>query len=286
MNKNRKKTFDEVAALEGEEAAIQAGIEADPDAFELDEDWFRHASPAHEMMPHVRASISWQPPESRTSFDLFVDKTRVACGQVSAKRDLFTTTSVIDETTHSFLTMRDTKNWAVEHYDFHHALADLPHAATSRAVLSWASSDIRTRFKLSVDGTQVAEGRVSEKGDLFSIDSLFDKTSRSFRTMHAAKRWAINHFDSRRHPATPPRRSELRAPFAWLSPAERDSFRLFVEGMLVAEGKISKVRESYDILSHLDGQRQTFPSLVAAKKWVIEHYCTFHEAVIDDYTFH
>ncbi len=286
MNKSRKRTFDEIAAEEGEEAAIQAGIEADPDAFELDEDWFRHASPAHEMMPHVRASFTWNPPESRTSFDLFVDKTRVACGQVSAKRDLYTTTSLIDETTHSFLTMRDTKNWAVGHYDFHHALADLPHAATSRAALSWASSDNRTKFKLSVDGTQVAEGHVSEKRDLFSIDSLFDKTSRSFRTMHAAKRWAINHFDSRRHPATPPRRSELRASFAWLSPAERDSFRLFVEGMLVAEGKISKERESYDILSHLDGQRQTFPSLVAAKKWVIEHYCTFHEAVVDDYTFH
>jgi len=286
MNKSRKRTFDEIAAEEGEEAAIQAGIEADPDAFELDENWFRHASPAHEMMPHVRASISWQPSESRTSFDLFVDKTRVASGQVSAKRDLFTTTSAIDETTHSFLTMRDAKNWAVEHYDFHHALADLPHAATSRAALSWASSDIRTSFKLSVDGTQVAEGDVSEKQDLFSIDSLFDKTSRSFRTMHAAKRWAINHFDSRRHPATPPRRSELRASFAWLSPAERDSFRLFVEGMLVAEGKIEKERECYDILSHLDGQRQTFPSLVAAKKWVIEHYCTFHEAVVDDYTIH
>ena len=286
MNKSRKRTFDEIAAQEGEEAAIQAGIEADPDASELDEDWFRHASPAHEMMPHVRASFSWNPPESRTSFDLFVDKMRVAKGQVSAKRDLFTVTSAIDETTHSFLTIRDAKNWAVEHYDFHHALADLPHAATSRAALSWASSENRTRFKLSVDGTQVAEGRVSEKRDLFSIDSHFDKTSRSFRTMHAAKRWAINHFDSRRHPATPPRRSELRASFAWLSPAERDSFRLFVEGMLVAEGKIAKEREFYDILSHLDGQRQTFPSLVAAKKWVIEHYCTFHEAVVDDYTIH
>ncbi len=286
MNKSRKRTFDEIAAEEGEEAAIQAGIEADPDAFELDEDWFRHASPAHEMMPHVRASISWQPPESRTSFDLFVDKTRVASGQVSAKRDLFTTTSAIDETTHSFLTMRDAKNWAVEHYDFHHALADLPHAATSRAALSWASSDIRTSFKLSVDGTQVAEGDVSEKRDLFSIDSLFDKTSRSFRTMHAAKRWAINHFDSRRHPATPPQSSELRASFAWLSPAERDCFRLFVEEMLVAEGNISKEDKLYSLLSRLDGQRRTFSSMLAAKKWTIEHYCSFHEADVEDYSFH
>ena len=57
MNKSRKRTFDEIAAQEGEEAAIQAGIEADPDAFELDAEWFRHAIPAREFMPHTRAII-------------------------------------------------------------------------------------------------------------------------------------------------------------------------------------------------------------------------------------
>ena len=284
MNKSRNKTFDEIAAREGEEAAIQAGIEADPDAFELDEDWFRHASPAHEMMPHIRASFSWNPSESRTSFDLFVDKMHVANGQVSRKRDLFTVTSVLDETKHYFHTMRDAKNWAVEHYDFHHALADLPQASTSRASYSWASSDNRTNFKLSVDGTLVAEGRVSEKRDLFSVDYLIDESSRSFRTMHAAKLWAINHFDFGRHSATTPRRSDLRASFAWFSPAEPDSFRLFVEGMLVAEGKIMKKRGLYSMSSRLDGQQRTFPSLLAAKKWVIEHYCSIHEAVVDDYS--
>ena len=35
MNMSKKRTFEEIAAQEGEEAAIQAGIEADPDAFEL-----------------------------------------------------------------------------------------------------------------------------------------------------------------------------------------------------------------------------------------------------------
>ena len=284
MNKSRKRTFDEIAAQEGEEAAIQAGIEADPDAFELDADWFRHASPAHEMMPHIRASFSWKPSESRTSFHLFVDKMHVANGQVSRKRDLFTVTSVLDETKHYFHTMRDAKNWAVEHYDFHHALADLPQASTSRASYSWASSDNRTNFKLSVDGTLVAEGRVSEKRDLFSVDYLIDESSRSFRTMHAAKLWAINHFDFGRHSATTPRRSDLRASFAWFSPAEPDSFRLFVEGMLVAEGKIMKKRGLYSMSSRLDGQQRTFPSLLAAKKWVIEHYCSIHEAVVDDYS--
>ena len=284
MNKSRKRTFDEIAAQEGEEAAIQAGIEADPDAFELDAEWFRHAIPAREFMPHTRATYSWLSSDDRTNFNLFVDRILVAIGQVSQKRDLFTVTSVLDETKHYFHTMRDAKNWAVEHYDFHHALADLPQASTSRASYSWASSDNRTNFKLSVDGTLVAEGRVSEKRDLFSVDYLIDESSRSFRTMHAAKLWAINHFDFGRHSATTPRRSDLRASFAWFSPAEPDSFRLFVEGMLVAEGKIMKKRGLYSMSSRLDGQQRTFPSLLAAKKWVIEHYCSFHEAVVDDYS--
>ena len=283
----KKRTFVEIAAQEGEEAAIQAGIEADPDAFELDADWFRHASPAHEMMPHIRATYSWKPSESRTNFHLFVDKLHVANGQVSKNRDLFTITSILDETTHSFHSLMDTKNWAVEHFDFHHALADLPHATTCRASLSWASSDNWINFKLSVDETPVAQGRVSEKRDLFSVDSLLDETSRTFRTIHAAKRWAINHLDSRcQIAATSPCHSDLRASFAWVTPAERDCFRLFVEGMLVAEGKVSKEDVLYSLLSRLDGQRRTFPSMVAAKKWTIEHYCSFHVAVVEDYSLH
>ena len=38
-------TFDEIAAKYGEEAAINAGIAADPDTFELDEEWFKRARP-------------------------------------------------------------------------------------------------------------------------------------------------------------------------------------------------------------------------------------------------
>ncbi len=44
-------TFDEIAAKYGEEAAINAGIAADPDAFELDDEWFARARPAIEVMP-------------------------------------------------------------------------------------------------------------------------------------------------------------------------------------------------------------------------------------------
>ena len=36
-----------------EEAAINAGIAADPDAFELDEAWFARARPAIEVMPEL-----------------------------------------------------------------------------------------------------------------------------------------------------------------------------------------------------------------------------------------
>ena len=274
MDRDNNRTFDEIAAQEGEEAAIQAGIEADPDAYELDADWFRHASPAREMMPHIRASYSWIHSDDRTNFRLFVDKTLVAKGQVSEYRDLFAVTSVLDETTHSFPTMRDTKNWAVEHFDFHHALTDLPHASTSRATYSWVSPDNRNNFKLSVDGTPVAKGRVSEKRDLFSVDSLFDETSRSLRTMQAAKGWAITHFDSKRHAPTAPLSSDLRTSFAWISPGDRDNFRLFVEETLVAEGEILQEREPFSLLSRLDGTRRTFRSMTAAKKWVIEHYCS------------
>ena len=36
-----------------EEAAINAGIAADPDTFELDEAWFARARPAREVMPEM-----------------------------------------------------------------------------------------------------------------------------------------------------------------------------------------------------------------------------------------
>ena len=44
-------TFAEIEALYGEEAAIQAGIAADPDTFELDAEWFKRARPAREVHP-------------------------------------------------------------------------------------------------------------------------------------------------------------------------------------------------------------------------------------------
>ena len=46
-------TFDEIADLYGEEAAIQAGIASDPDTFELDDEWFRRARPVKEVHPHL-----------------------------------------------------------------------------------------------------------------------------------------------------------------------------------------------------------------------------------------
>ena len=44
-------TFHEIAAKYGEEAAIDAGIAADPDTFELTPEWFREARPAAEVLP-------------------------------------------------------------------------------------------------------------------------------------------------------------------------------------------------------------------------------------------
>ena len=44
-------TFHEIAAKYGEEAAIDAGIAADPDTFELTPEWFREARPAAESLP-------------------------------------------------------------------------------------------------------------------------------------------------------------------------------------------------------------------------------------------
>ena len=36
-----------------EEARIRAGIDADPDAFELDAQWFNRARPVRETHPHI-----------------------------------------------------------------------------------------------------------------------------------------------------------------------------------------------------------------------------------------
>ena len=46
-------TFEEIKKLYGEEAAINAGIAADPDTFELDEEWFKEARPAREVDPRL-----------------------------------------------------------------------------------------------------------------------------------------------------------------------------------------------------------------------------------------
>ena len=47
------KTFKEIEAEYGEEVAINVGIARDPDAPELDEEWFERARPATEVIPHV-----------------------------------------------------------------------------------------------------------------------------------------------------------------------------------------------------------------------------------------
>ena len=46
-------TFHEIAAKYGEEAAINAGIEADPDTVRLTPEWFKRARPAAEVMPDL-----------------------------------------------------------------------------------------------------------------------------------------------------------------------------------------------------------------------------------------
>ena len=46
-------TFEEIKAEYGEEVAINVGIARDPDAPELDEEWFRRARPAAEVVPHI-----------------------------------------------------------------------------------------------------------------------------------------------------------------------------------------------------------------------------------------
>jgi hypothetical protein len=46
-----KLKIDHISPTAAEEAAINAGIEADPDARELDDEWFALAKPASEVMP-------------------------------------------------------------------------------------------------------------------------------------------------------------------------------------------------------------------------------------------
>lgn len=48
-------TFDEIAERHGEESAINAGITADPDTFELDDEWFKRSRPAVEIDPELVA---------------------------------------------------------------------------------------------------------------------------------------------------------------------------------------------------------------------------------------
>lgn len=47
------KTFKEIEAEYGEEVAINVGIARDPDAPELDDEWFERARPATEVVPQV-----------------------------------------------------------------------------------------------------------------------------------------------------------------------------------------------------------------------------------------
>ena len=42
-----------ISPTDEEEAEIQRQIAEDPDDFELDDDWFRRARPATEVMPHI-----------------------------------------------------------------------------------------------------------------------------------------------------------------------------------------------------------------------------------------
>ena len=44
--KSRGNSFEEVRGEYGEDAAIDAGIAADPDTIELDEEWFKQARSA------------------------------------------------------------------------------------------------------------------------------------------------------------------------------------------------------------------------------------------------
>ena len=52
-DEGRAMTFKEIAAKHGKEAAIRAGIAADPDTMELDEEWFAKARPVSEAHPQI-----------------------------------------------------------------------------------------------------------------------------------------------------------------------------------------------------------------------------------------
>ncbi|MCY4413214.1 MAG: BrnA antitoxin family protein [Caldilineaceae bacterium] len=52
-DKFKDKSFEEISGEYGEEAAINAGIEADPETMELDEEWFTKARPASEVVPDI-----------------------------------------------------------------------------------------------------------------------------------------------------------------------------------------------------------------------------------------
>ena len=55
-------TFDEIAAKHGEDAAIRAGIAADPDTMELDEEWFSKARPVRKaLLILLKRSGAWAP---------------------------------------------------------------------------------------------------------------------------------------------------------------------------------------------------------------------------------
>ena len=61
MNKREElteMTFAEVRERHGEEAAINAGIEADPDTFELDDQWFAKAQPSTVVDPETADNTS------------------------------------------------------------------------------------------------------------------------------------------------------------------------------------------------------------------------------------
>lgn len=51
--KARDNSFEEVKGEYGEDVAIDAGIAADPDTIELDEEWFKQARPASEVIPNI-----------------------------------------------------------------------------------------------------------------------------------------------------------------------------------------------------------------------------------------
>ena len=52
-DKFKGKTFYEIAGEYGEEAAINAGIAADPDTYELDDEWIKEARPASQVIPNI-----------------------------------------------------------------------------------------------------------------------------------------------------------------------------------------------------------------------------------------